>query len=90
MDDARFAKKMLEIPEEWRDETDTLDVPKLKERIAEEAKKREDNDVLWSQDPDVNSLAEQLKEAEAGYKEARDRCNLKIKYALKVLASKSE
>lgn len=89
MDDARLAKKFLEIPEEWRNETDTLGVPLLKERIAEEARKKDDNDKLWEEDPDVNSLAEQLKEAESGYKEVRDRCNLKIKYALKVLATKT-
>lgn len=89
MDEAKLAKKFLEIPEEWRNETESLTVPHIKERIAEEAKKREDNDKLWEEDPDVNALAAQLKDAESGYKEVRDRCNLKIKYALKVLASKT-
>lgn len=88
--DNRLLKKFLtELESEWRDETDTLSVPQLKERIAEAAKAVAENQVAWEDDQHVQEKAAELDEAEAGFKEIHERQTLKMKYALRVLATKS-
>lgn len=88
MDEAKLLKKFAELPEEWREETSAMNPVELKNRISQEVKRLEENDKLWSEDPDVNNLVEQLKTAEAGYKEVRDACRLKIKFAVRELDNK--
>lgn len=88
--DARLAKKFREqLEQEWRDEVDALAPPQLKERVAEAAKIREENEKLWEDDLHVQEKAAELADAEAGFKEIHERQTLKMKYALKVLATKT-
>jgi hypothetical protein len=87
--DNRLLKKFQTLESEWRDETDALSVMQLKERIAEAAKIREENETAWDDDQHVQEKAIELNDAEAGFKEIRERQTLKMKYALKVLATKT-
>lgn len=89
MSSEKLDKKEKKIPEEWRNSVDSMNELELKNVITAEAKRRDDNERNLADDPDVNSLKDQLDVATVGYKEIREDTAIKIRYAVKVLKSKT-
>lgn len=85
MTEEKLTKKFQEIPEEWRDASDSMDVPALKSRLAEVVNTLEENQQNWDDDQDVAEKKEALASAELGYKEVRNMERLKLKYLVRLL-----
>jgi superfamily I DNA/RNA helicase len=86
----KLTKKFLDIPSEWRDASDSMNVLDLKNRLTEVVKSLEENQQNWDEDQDVQEKKEALGSAEQGYKEVRNMERLKLKYLVRLLKDRAD
>lgn len=77
-----------DLPSEWRDSVSGMGREQIDEEIAKVAKNEDENQRAKKDDPDLQNLKWQVKEASAPYREATKMNKLKISYAIQVLGDK--
>lgn len=77
-----------DLPSEWRDSITAMGRESIDEEIAKVAKQEDENVRAKKDDPDLQNLKWQVKEASAPYREATKMNKLKISFAIQVLGDK--
>lgn len=77
-----------DLPSEWRDSVSGMSREQIDEEIAKVAKSEDENQKAKKDDPDLENLKWQVKEATAPYREASKMNKLKISFAIQVLGDK--
>ena len=76
------------LDDEWRGQLESLDVPALKSVLTDIAKSEERNQKAKEEDEDLARCVEAKSVAELSYKEESTVNKFKMKFALRVLATK--
>lgn len=79
-----------DLPGEWKDAVAGSTAEEINARIAEVAKAEALNQEAKSQDMDLASLKEQVKEAGAQYAEATKANKLKVRFCMRVLGDRGQ
>jgi hypothetical protein len=77
-----------DLPQEWKDSVAAKSISEINDEIAVIAKRQEENSKSMKDDPDLENLKWQVKEASAPYREAAKANKLKIQYAIEMLEAK--
>jgi DNA repair ATPase RecN len=76
------SEKKSVISDEWIKSVQRMDYAQLQDAIAKVAKAEDENQKMKADDPDLNALKEQVKEASAQYREATKVNKAKLAYAI--------
>lgn len=77
-----------DLPGEWRESVSSMSREQIDDEIAKVAKNEDENLRAKKEDPDLQNLKWQVKEASAPYREGTKMNKLKIRYAIQVLGDK--
>jgi hypothetical protein len=77
-----------DLPQEWKEGVAAMNIAQINDEIAKVAKLEEENRKAFKDDPDLDNLKYQVKEASAPYREASKAHKLKISYAVEMLEAK--
>lgn len=77
-----------DLPQEWKDSVASKSIDEINDEIANITKRQEENLKALKDDPDLENLKWQVKEASAPYREATKANKLKVSYAIEILEAK--
>lgn len=77
-----------DLPQEWKDSVAAKSISEINDEIATVAKRQDENLKAMKDDPDLENLKWQVKEATTPYREATKMNKLKVSYAIEVLEAK--
>lgn len=76
------------LPSEWKESVSSMSLAQIDDEIVKVAKAQEDNLKAMKDDPDLENLKWQVKEASAPYRDATKANKLKISYAIEMIEAK--
>lgn len=77
-----------DLPQDWKDSVGSKSIAEINDEIATIAKREQENLKAMKDDPDLENLKWQVKEAAGPYREASKANKLKVQYAIEVLEAK--